>query len=62
MGMSLPDLNPDEYPPIDPGEAAPDDAGELMQMSAVREAASGPGRPDPVPERRPAPGHWTVSI
>jgi hypothetical protein len=38
-GMSLPDLNPDEYPPIDPREPVPDDAGELL-----------PGAPDELPE------------
>jgi hypothetical protein len=37
--MSLPGLNPDEYPPIDPGESAPDDAGELL-----------PDTPDELPE------------
>jgi hypothetical protein len=38
-GMSLPGLNPDEYPPIDPNEPMPDDAGELL-----------PDTPDELPD------------
>ncbi len=33
--MSLPGLDPDEYPPIDPREPVPDDAGELLPDTPV---------------------------
>ncbi|MFF5083531.1 hypothetical protein ACFY36_41330 [Actinoplanes sp. NPDC000266] len=45
--MTQPDLNPDDYPPIDPREPVPDDVGELL-----------PGAPDELPEApvEPMPG------
>ncbi|MGC5291309.1 hypothetical protein [Micromonospora sp. DT231] len=37
--MTGPDLDPEQYPPIDPREPVPDDAGDLL-----------PGAPDELPE------------
>ncbi|MFG2049450.1 hypothetical protein ACGFIW_18710 [Micromonospora sp. NPDC048935] len=37
--MTGPDLDPEQYPPIDPSEPVPDDAGVLL-----------PGAPDELPE------------
>ncbi|MFI5928257.1 hypothetical protein ACIA3K_20155 [Micromonospora sp. NPDC051543] len=37
--MTGPDLDPEQYPPIDPREPVPDDAGVLL-----------PGGPDELPE------------